>query len=71
MWKRSVWWLKEGYEERFWWFFGGFLEEKWLDFDGFLGGNCGWGDLYYVDYLLFRGIITLRIFQIPVLPVVF
>jgi hypothetical protein len=52
-------------------YFGGFLEEKWLDFDGFHGGNCGWKYLYYVDYLPFMGIITLRIFQIPVLPVVF
>ena len=53
VWKRSVWWLKEGFEERFWWFFGGFLEEKWLDFDGFHGGNCGWEYLYYIDYLHF------------------
>ena len=42
-----------------------------MDFYGFREDDEGLVDLYYVDYLLFRGIITLRIFQIPVLPVVF
>ena len=35
--KRDVWWLKEGFEERFWRVFGGFLEGKRMVFYGFHG----------------------------------
>ena len=54
--KRDVWWLKEGFEERFWRVFGGFLEGKRMFFYGFHGDVEGVVDLYYVDYLPFREI---------------
>ncbi len=39
--ERDVWWLKEGFEERFWRVFGGFLEEKRMFFYGFYGDDDG------------------------------
>ena len=52
----AIWRGMRSYLEGVLWLFRGKMAGFWLDFYGFLGEDESLVGLYFVDYLLFRGV---------------